>query len=90
MKRFIGKKHTFTAKIGKRDGIRYKVCLEGVKSLEGFERDHAWVEQDKRLKFGKGSKIQFTAILYEYIGLEGDKQVKKIGLMNVRNVRRAL
>ena len=49
------------------------------------------VRLTKRLDFKQGTKISFTAILYEYLGVDNDyNQFKKIGLMTLRNVRRTL
>ena len=87
----IGKKFQFTGKVGVYDHKTEKICIEDVHSVEGFERDHVWVSYTKRLDFKQGTKISFTAILYEYLGVDNDyNQFKKIGLMTLRNVRRTL
>ena len=85
----IGKKFWFTGKVGVYDHNLNKTCIEDLHSVEGFTRDHVWVNYTKRLDFVRGTKISFTALVIEYIGLNGAKQVKKIGIKNVRNVRRA-
>lgn len=85
----IGKKIWAEGIVGVYDSKLDKLCIEDVKSWDGFERDHIWVAMDRRLRpFKKGDKIEFTALVYEYVGLnEKEEQVKKMGLMNLRNVR---
>jgi hypothetical protein len=51
-------------------------------------RDHTWVDianVEDCLKTGE--VIEGTAFLVEYLGLDGDKQVKKIGLKLLRSKR---
>ena len=83
----IGKKVWFTGKIGVYDKNLDKLCIEDVHCVEGFERDHMWIAFDKRLNLKRGTNISFTALLYEYVGLMGDEQVKKVGIMLPRNVK---
>ena len=86
MIKFIGKKQKLTASIGAYDHKLRKLCLLDVTSEDGFHKDHMWVNYTKRLSFNPKTKIKFTAMVTEYLGLDGDKQVKKVGLTNVRSV----
>lgn len=84
----IGKKDSFTGKIGAYDHKLDKLCIEEVYGHKGFKRDHIWVAFDRRLDFKRGTRISFTALVVEYVGLnKKDEQVTKIGLLNLRTVK---
>ena len=88
MAKLIGKKVWFTGVIGAYDpNLMGKMCIEDVHCVEGFERDHCWVTFTKRINLKRGTKISFTAILYEFVGLVGDERVTKIGLGRIRHVK---
>ena len=88
---YIGKKMTFTCTVGKR-GRLDKLCLEDVVG-DDVSFEHMWVHRCKRFKnlmLLKGQRIELTAVLTEYIGLEEGSHnvIRKIGLETARNIRR--
>ena len=59
-----------------------KVLLHDVYLNGVWFRQHTWV--DANFKAKEGDIIEGTAMLCEYLGLEGDKQVTKRGLKFLR------
>lgn len=89
MTKFIGKTEKLTAVLGAYDHNLRKLCLEDVRGDSGFYKDHMWVNYTKRLSFNHGTKLAFTARVTQYLGLDkGDNQINKVGLTNLRNVKK--
>lgn len=90
MKRFIGKKVWFTGEVGAYDEKMNKICIINPDTTIGeVVKDHFWTDYDEqRMRNLKtGMKISFTAMITEYIGLENDKYVTKIGIGKLRNIK---
>lgn len=84
----IGKTVKLQGTLGVNDLRMNKICIVDVQG--DWCRDHCWTHHDKRFNgMQRGDRVQFTARLYEYVGVD-DKGVqhKKIGLQNIRNVKR--
>ena len=91
---YIGKTMTFVCTIGATDNKLDKLCLEDVVGCD-VSFDHIWIAHDKRfknLKLLKGQRIELTAVLTEYVGLEKDTSnvIRKIGLERPRHIRRKI
>ena len=85
----IGKKIWAIAKVGVYDEKLGKLCLEGIKTTEGWGRTHTWVNYDSdRMRFlERGMVMTFTALITEYTGLNHKhEQIKKIGITKLRNI----
>ncbi len=64
------------------------MCLEDIKMDGVLVADHMWVQTARRTKSLKSKqRFEFTATVTEYLSLDGDKQVMKIGLEDLRNVK---
>ena len=77
-----------SATVGAYDAKRDKQCL--VNPSIGT-KDHLWFQPNKTwkdVKLKRGDKIEFTCIIYQYIGLVEDKQVSKIGIKRLRNIKK--
>ena len=88
MNKLIGKKVKMSATVGVYDKQRDKQCLE--KPSIG-NKDHLWFQPSKTWKDAKlkrGDRVEFTCIIQQYIGLIGDKQVSKVGIKRLRNIKK--
>ena len=90
--KFAGKTVIIKAKV---TAIDYKLANPKIllKELtvdgEPFSKDHIWVDMTKGLKNLKnGDYVTLRACLSEYIGLDGDKQVKKTGFKMLRIIKK--
>lgn len=93
LKEHVGCKIPLTAKRGclspKRGNLNIlMMCLEDIKMNGVLVTDHMWVETARRTKSLKSKqRFEFTATVTEYLSLDGYKQVMKIGLEDLRNVK---
>ena len=93
MKRFIGKRVKVKAsfvcidrKFATPKALFHNISVDGT-----YFSSHAWINVSDKFvtKALVGDVIEGTAMLTEYIGLDGDKVVKKLGFKNlkVREIR---